>query len=175
MFRQRCLYWGGILCAIAYLLKIIWFNGVFLFQQMTCVWLVVMSQKQLLTFFCIVIFLEPFGLMCGLSWEFIWSLLVSFDTILFSLPGCQVCQELPIFSLQLSGLLLFGWFGRNEIIACSKTRQLLHLPLLKKLRCIHSYGWNQTRQHQLILIMIGGNIRFLVWICSCNFVYWLAL
>jgi len=82
-------------------------------------------------------------------------------------PFCWNCR--------LVGKCRWSCFGRKEIITCSKTRQLLHLLLLKKLRCIHSYGWNQNIHHQLILIMIGGNIRFLVWMCSCNFVYWLAL
>ena len=48
--------------------------------------------------FCIVILLVLCGLMCGLGWESIWCLLVSFDNILFSLPGCLACQDLLIYS-----------------------------------------------------------------------------
>jgi len=48
--------------------------------------------------FCIVIFLVFCGPMCGLGWEFIRSLQGSFDNILFSLPGCQVCLDLLIYS-----------------------------------------------------------------------------
>ena len=100
---------------------------------------------------------------------------MSFDITLFSSKRWEVCLDLLICSSKLSGLQLFGQYGRREIIVYSETWFPLLILFLKRLRLILSYGWNLIRWRSIIAIMIGGITPFFVCVFFCNlFCFWTA-